>query len=360
MKNIIIVVGARPNFMKVAPLLRLMDKEQDFNTTLVHTGQHYDKKMSDVFFRDLDIRMPDYNLNIGSASHSIQTARIMEEFEKVCEQIAPDLLIVVGDVNSTMACSLVAKKLHIKVAHIEAGLRSFDRNMPEEINRLVTDAISDYFFVTEKSAEGNLIKEGHDKNNIFFVGNLMIDSLYYGLNKIQSKKSFSDNDYGLITLHRPSNVDNIDNLKDILDTLSEISNEIKMFFSIHPRTKQNILKHGIIVSDNIKILDATPYLDFLHIMRNAKIIFTDSGGIQEESTVLKIPCYTLRNNTERPITISQGTNRLVSPNKRSILKSFKKFKFDINSDYKLPHGWDGNTSKRIVDVIKKLYKGAEK
>jgi UDP-N-acetylglucosamine 2-epimerase (non-hydrolysing) len=357
MKNIIIVVGARPNFMKVAPLLRLIDKEQDFNITLVHTGQHYDKKMSDVFFRDLDIRMPDYNLNIGSASHSIQTARIMEKFEKVCEQIAPDLLIVVGDVNSTMACSLVAKKLHIKVAHVEAGLRSYDRSMPEEINRLVTDAISDYCFVTEKSGEENLIKEGHNKNNIFFVGNLMIDSLYYGLSKIKSKKSVSDNDYGLITLHRPSNVDNIDNLKDILSALSEISSEIKMYFSVHPRTKQNILKHKIIISDNIKVLDATPYLDFLNIMKNAKIIFTDSGGIQEESTVLKIPCYTLRNNTERPITITQGTNRLVSPDKISILKSFKKFKYDINSSYKLPYGWDGNTSKRIVDIIKELYIG---
>jgi len=182
----------------------------------------------------------------------------------------------------------------------------------------------------------------------------MIDSLHYGLNKIKSKENISENDYGLITLHRPSNVDNIDNLKGILDALSEISNEIKMFFSIHPRTKQNMLKHKIIISDNIKILDATPYLDFLHIMKNAKVIFTDSGGIQEESTVLKVPCYTLRNNTERPITINQGTNRLVSPDKISILKSFKKFKYDINFSYKLPNGWDGNTSKRIVDIIKKL------
>jgi UDP-N-acetylglucosamine 2-epimerase (non-hydrolysing) len=354
MKNIVIVVGARPNFIKVAPLLRLIDKEQDFNITLVHTGQHYDEKMSDVFFKDLDIRKPDYNLNVGSASHSIQTARIMEKFEKVCEEIVPDLLIVVGDVNSTMACSLVAKKLHIKVAHIEAGLRSYDRDMPEEINRLVTDAISDYFFVTEKSGEENLIKESHDKSNIFFVGNLMIDSLHYGLNKIKSKESVSDNDYGLTTLHRPSNVDNIDNLKSILDALSEISNEIKLFFSVHPRTKQNILKHKIVMSKNIEILDAMPYLDFLNIMKNSKVIFTDSGGIQEESTVLKIPCYTLRKNTERPITITQGSNRLVNPNKISIIKSFKKFKYDINSNYKLPDGWDGNTSKRIIDIIKEL------
>ena len=354
MKNISIIVGARPNFMKVAPLLRLIDKEQSFNVTLIHTGQHYDKKMSDVFFKDLDIRKPDYNLNVGSASHSIQTARIMEKFEKVCEKIAPDLLIVVGDINSTMACSLVAKKLHIKVAHIEAGLRSHDRDMPEEINRLVTDAISDYFFVTEKSGEDNLIQEGHDKNTIFFVGNLMIDSLHYGLNKIKSKENISEDEYGLITLHRPSNVDNINNLKSILDGLSYISNEIKLFFSVHPRTKIIIKQHKLSINKNIKILDAMAYLDFLHIMKNAKIVFTDSGGIQEESTVLKIPCYTLRNNTERPITLTQGSNRLVNPNKISIIKSFKKFKYDINSSYKLPDGWDGNTSKRIVDIIKKL------
>ena len=354
MKNIVIVVGARPNFMKVAPLLRLFDKEQDFNITLVHTGQHYDEKMSNVFFRDLNIRKPDYNLNVGSGSHSIQTASIMKKFEEVCYKISPDLLIVVGDVNSTMACSLVAKKLLIKVAHIEAGLRSYDRDMPEEINRLVTDAISDYFFVTEKSAVENLIKEGHDKNKIFFVGNLMIDSLHYGLNKIKTKDKIYNDDYGLITLHRPSNVDDISNLKDILAGLSEISNTIKLFFSIHPRTKKNILKYKIFMSNNIDILDAMPYLDFLNVMKNSKVIFTDSGGIQEESTVLKIPCYTLRKNTERPITIIQGSNRLTNPNKISIIKSFKEFKYDINSNYKLPKGWDGNTSKRIIDVIKKL------
>tara|TARA_B100000965_G_scaffold138450_1_gene115257 strand:- start:4554 stop:5621 length:1068 start_codon:yes stop_codon:yes gene_type:complete len=354
MKNIAIIVGARPNFMKVAPLLRLIDKEQDINTTLIHTGQHYDKTMSDVFFKDLDIRKPDYNLNVGSASHSIQTARIMEQFEKVCEKIMPNLLIVVGDINSTMACSIVAKKLHIKVAHIEAGLRSYDRDMPEEINRLVTDAISDYFFVTEKSGEENLIKEGQDKNNIFFVGNLMIDSLHYGLQKIKSKNSVSDSDYGLITLHRPSNVDNIDNLRSILDGLSEVSKNIKLFFSIHPRTKQKIQENKIIVNKNITMLDALAYLDFLNIMKNAKVIFTDSGGIQEESTALKIPCYTLRNNTERPITISQGSNRLVKPDKKNIIKSFKKFKYDINLNYQLPDGWDGHTSRSIINIIKKL------
>jgi len=354
MKNIIIVVGARPNFMKAAPLLRLVDKEKNFTTTLIHTGQHYDKKMSDVFFEDLDIRKPDYNLNIGSGTHSIQTAKIMVEFEKICNKKLPDLLIVVGDVNSTMACSIVAKKLHIEVAHIEAGLRSYDRNMPEEINRLITDAITDYFFVTEESGLNNLIKEGHSKDKIFFVGNLMIDSLHYGLKKIKSRKQFSKNNYGLVTLHRPSNVDDIKKLNDILDGLTHISNEIKLFFSVHPRTKEKIKNNKIIINKNIEVLDALPYLDFLHMMRDSKIIFTDSGGIQEESTVLKIPCYTLRENTERPITISQGSNRLVSPDKVNIIKSFEKFKYNINSKYQLPEGWDGKTSKKIVDIIKKL------
>ncbi len=353
MKNITIVVGARPNFMKVAPLLRLLDQQSNYVTTLVHTGQHYDQKMSGVFFKDLDIREPDYNLNVGSGSHSIQTSRIMEKFEQVCHEVSPDLLIVVGDVNSTMACSIVAKKLHIKVAHIEAGLRSNDRDMPEEINRLITDSITDFFFVTEQSGEDNLIKEGHDKNNIFFVGNLMIDSLHYGLKKIRSKEKLFNGEYGLITLHRPSNVDDIKKLKDILDGLSFISNTIKLFFSVHPRTKKKMEKYGITLSKNIEILDAMPYLNFLQIMKNAKVIFTDSGGIQEETTALKIPCYTLRENTERPVTISQGSNRLVVPEKINIINSFKEFKFDISLSYKLPEGWDGNASQRILKILNK-------
>ncbi|MDB3980159.1 UDP-N-acetylglucosamine 2-epimerase (non-hydrolyzing) [Candidatus Marinimicrobia bacterium] len=356
MKNITIIVGARPNFMKVAPLLRLLDQQNNYNITLVHTGQHYDEKMSDVFFKDLDIRKPDYNLNVGSASHSVQTARIMEKFELVCQEVSPNLLIVVGDVNSTMACSIVAKKLHIKVAHIEAGLRSYDRDMPEEINRLITDSITDFFFVTEQSGEDNLIREGHDKNNIFFVGNLMIDSLHYGLNKIRSKEKLFDEEYGLITLHRPSNVDDIKKLKDILEGLSHVSNEIKLFFSIHPRTKKKMEEYGISPSKNIEVLDSMPYLDFLQIMKNSKVIFTDSGGIQEETTALKIPCYTLRENTERPVTISQGSNRLIGSEKINIINSFKEFKFDINSSYELPNGWDGNTSQRILQILNKRLK----
>ena len=351
MKNIIFVVGARPNFMKVAPVLRTLKNQSIFNITLVHTGQHYDNKMSGTFFSDLEIQKPNYNLNVGPGTHAEQTAKIMVSFEKVCHKISPELVIVVGDVNSTMACTIVAKKLNIQVAHIEAGLRSNDRKMPEEINRLVTDSISDYFFVTENSGKENLVEEGQDNSKIFFVGNLMIDSLHYGLNKIKTKKVYNSNNYGLVTLHRPSNVDNIDTFKEILDALSEISNEIKLFFSIHPRTQKKINQYKISFSENIKILEPFPYLDFLHLMRDSKVIFTDSGGIQEESTVLKIPCYTLRGNTERPITINQGTNHLVGTNKKSIVNSFKKNKYSINSGYKLPYRWDGKTSKRIVEIL---------
>ena len=230
MKNIAIVVGARPNFMKVAPFLRILKKNTSFKSTLIHTGQHYDDRMSNVFFKELDIPSPEYNLNIRSGSHANQTAEIMISFEKVCNKINPDLVIVVGDVNSTMACSIVAKKLQIKLAHIEAGLRSNDKNMPEEINRIITDSISDYFFITEESGKENLLEEGHN-NNIFFIGNLMIDSLHYGLRKIESKERYFKKEYGLITLHRPSNVDNIKKFKSILGALSDISNEIELFFS---------------------------------------------------------------------------------------------------------------------------------
>lgn len=351
MKKVLTVVGARPNFMKAAPLLRQLEKSPNINSLLVHTGQHYDKNMSDVFFDDLGIQKPDYKFKTGSGTQSYQTGKIMEKFEDVCTKINPDLIIVLGDINSTMACSIVAKKLHIKLAHIEAGLRSNDKNMPEEINRLITDSISDFFFITEKSAEKNLINEGHNKDQIFFVGNLMIDSLHYGLDKIKNLPNAKDGDYGLITLHRPSNVDDYSNLKNIINNLISISNEIKLYFSIHPRTKKQIQNHNINLGENIEMLDAQNYLEFLYLMRDSKVIFTDSGGIQEESTVLKIPCYTLRYNTERPITISQGTNRLTFPKNENIFNMFKKFKFDINSSYKLPKGWDGKTAQRIVKIL---------
>jgi UDP-N-acetylglucosamine 2-epimerase (non-hydrolysing) len=349
MKNIITVVGARPNFMKAAPFLRSIGKK-NINSFLVHTGQHYDKIMSDVFFDELDIQKPDFNLEVGSASHAQQTASIMVKFEMVCNEVQPDLVVVLGDINSTMACAIVAKKLNIKVVHIEAGLRSEDRAMPEEINRVITDSISDYFFVTEKSGIENLLKEGQEESSMFLVGNLMIDNLFYGLEKIKNKINLYG-DYGLITLHRPSNVDNPETLKNILSALNEISNEITLFFSMHPRTKNMIKKYDLKISENIKILEPQSYLDFLLLMRDSKIIFTDSGGIQEESTILKIPCYTLRNNTERPITITQGTNHLIGTEKNKILNAFQKFSFSINKNYKSPKLWDGKSADRIAQHL---------
>jgi len=349
MKKILVVAGARPNFMKIAPLIREINKNK-LDLTLVHTGQHYDKQMSDVFFEDLEIPKPNFNLNVGSSSHAIQTAKIMVEFEKVCKTVAPDLLIVPGDINSTMACTLVAKKMNIKVAHIEAGLRSGDLEMPEEINRIVTDSISDYFFVTEESGIRNLLNEGHSNDNIFFVGNLMIDSLYFSLKKI-CQKNDQKFDYGLITLHRPSNVDDINQLNPILEALTKISEHIRLKFVIHPRTKKILSENNIKFGSSIETLESLSYLDFLELMKNAKVVFTDSGGIQEETTVLGIPCYTIRNNTERPITIEQGSNRLVGTNKSNIINSFVKHRFDLRKNYAVPKFWDGLSSKRIVDII---------
>jgi UDP-N-acetylglucosamine 2-epimerase (non-hydrolysing) len=353
-KNIIVVVGTRPNFMKAAPLLREIKKVENLNITLVHTGQHYDKKMSDNFFRDLEIQEPNFNLNVGSSSHAKQTSKIMVSFEEICLNINPELVIVFGDVNSTMACSIVASKLNIDLAHIEAGLRSYDREMPEEINRLITDSISDYFFVTEESGEKNLLKEGHSNSKIYSVGNLMIDSLHFGLKKIESRELFLDENYCLVTLHRPSNVDDIKNFNNIMEALSSIARNVKIFFSIHPRTKQKIKDFKIKLDKNINILEPLSYLNFLHIMRDSKAVFTDSGGIQEETTALKIPCYTLRENTERPITIEQGTNRLVGVNKKTIINSFSKNKFSVGRNYKLPLNWDGKSSQRIVEILKKI------
>lgn len=351
MKTVLTVVGARPNFMKAAPLLRELYNLKKVQITLVHTGQHYDRNMSEVFFEDLDIKKPDFMLKIGSGSHSEQTANIMIKFEKVCIKTNPNLVIVFGDINSTMACSIVAKKMNIKLAHVESGLRSNDLKMPEEINRIITDSITDYFFVTEKDAITNLLKEGKNKRKIFHVGNLMIDSLHYGLNKlIENNKN---GDYGLVTLHRPSNVDNIDNLKQILSDLTTISKELKLIFSIHPRTMKKITDNNVKIESSITLLESLSYLEFLSLMKYSKVVFTDSGGIQEETTALKIPCYTLRYNTERPITILKGTNILVEPKRGKIIEAFNKNKFEINPNYELPFGWDGKAAKRIAKILEK-------
>ena len=354
MKKILIVAGARPNFMKIAPIMRLLKNSHSIDASIVHTGQHYDYKMSEVFFTDLEIPKPKYNLDVGSDSHAKQTAKIMVKFEEVCEKFKPDYVILVGDVNSTLACAITAKKMNIKVIHIEAGLRSYDRFMPEEINRLVTDSITDYYFITEQDAFDNLMKEGVKEDRIFYVGNLMIDSLYFALKKIKKRAMFNNNEYGLVTLHRPSNVDNINVLKEILETLDIISKDIKLYFSIHPRTKKNIEENKLVISENITILESLSYFDFIHIMRDSKVVFTDSGGIQEETSVLKIPCYTLRENTERPITLKTGTNHLVGTQKVNILEVFKEKKYSITHKYNVPDKWDGKTSYRILEILENL------
>ena len=354
MKKVLIVAGARPNFMKIAPIMRLLKKNNSINASIVHTGQHYDYKMSEVFFTDLEIPKPKYNLDVGSDTHAKQTAKIMIKFEEVCLDFIPDYVILVGDVNSTLACAITAKKMNIEVMHIEAGLRSYDRFMPEEINRLVTDSIADYYFITEQDAYNNLKNEGIADDRIFSVGNLMIDSLYFGLEKINKREKFDDEHYGLVTLHRPSNVDNIVVLTEILDALDIISNDIKLYFSIHPRTKKNIEKNKLKISEKITILDSLSYFDFIHIMRDSKVVFTDSGGIQEETTVLKIPCYTLRKNTERPITIKTGTNHLVGVEKENIIKVFSEKKYLVSNDYSIPDKWDGKASDRIIEILENL------
>jgi len=364
--KIIVVVGARPNFMKVSPLLRAID---DFNAnagnthhlhiTLVHTGQHYDYLMSQIFFQDLKLPEPEIHLNIGSGTHADQTGKIMIAFEKVLAQRKPDLVIVVGDVNSTLASTLAAAKLNIPVAHIEAGLRSFDRIMPEEINRLLTDAISSLLFTPSADADENLVKEGITRDKIFLVGNIMIDSLIHNLNKARDSKilhklGLSEKGYALLTLHRPSNVDDNAVLQRIIAAVNQISSRIPIIFSAHPRTRNNILKFGyssLFEKGPVKIIEPLGYLDFLNLEMNARFVMTDSGGIQEETTFFNIPCLTLRDNTERPITITQGTNLLVRRDTQSILKEATKILDGYEKKGGCPPLWDGNTAQRIVEII---------
>ncbi len=359
MKKIISVVGARPNFMKVAPIHKAFQKySSKIRHLICHTGQHYDKKMSKVFFEDLEMPHPDFYLGVGSGSHAEQTANVMIEFEKVLLAEKPDLIVVVGDVNSTVACSLVAAKLNIKVAHVEAGLRSFDRTMPEEINRLLTDAISDYLFVSEKSGLTNLKNEGILKNKVFFVGNVMIDSLIHYLPKADKSSvlqnySLTPSDYILVTLHRPSNVDSNDFLKDLMRLFENLAGKKKIIFPVHPRTKKNLEEagYGNNLNKNIILTEPIGYIDFLALTKNAGLIITDSGGIQEESTYLGVQCITVRNNTERPVTVEVGTNQLIGTD----LNSVEKCALDILSGNikcgKIPELWDGKTAERITEFL---------
>jgi UDP-N-acetylglucosamine 2-epimerase (non-hydrolysing) len=351
------VVGARPNFMKIAPIVHEM-KRKSIQQFLVHTGQHYDDKMSDVFFNDLGMPIPDIYMGIGSGTHAEQTARIMTNFEKVCMTNNFSLIIVGGDVNSSMACALVASKLHIPVAHVEAGLRSFDKTMPEEINRIVTDHVSDLLFTTEVSANINLKKEGISEDKIYFVGNCMIDTLLKHKEialSIAPWKEFElePKAYAILTLHRPSNVDDDQNLVHILKIIIQISKKIKIIFPIHPRTHQQISKLNMIIPLSLILCEPLPYLKFLGLMAKARFMLTDSGGIQEETTILGIPCLTLRTNTERPITIKIGTNRLVGTDSEKIFRCIQEILQGKWKTGKQPDLWDGQASFRIVNIIEK-------
>ncbi len=360
--NVILVAGARPNFMKIAPLHEEFKKFEEFNPIIVHTGQHYDKNMSKIFFDELNIPKPDINLEVGSASHARQTAEIMKRFEKVLLDENPDLVMVVGDVNSTIACSLTATKMHIKVAHVEAGLRSNNWEMPEEVNRVLTDRLSDYLFTTCKDANENLKKEVIDKKKIFFVGNVMIDTLLKNKkkarqSKILEKLGLNKQNYSVLTLHRPGNVDSKESCYKIFDIMNEIQRTIKIVYPVHPRARKKFKEFGIIEKikemKNLEMIEPVGYLDFLKLVSNSMFVMTDSGGIQEETTVLDIPCLTLRNETERPVTVQEGTNVVVGLEKELILKHVGMILEGKGKSGRFPEKWDGKGAGRIVRILNK-------
>ncbi len=372
MIKVMLVAGARPNFMKIAPILREIEKCKTVEALIVHTGQHYDHEMSDSFFDDLEIKSPDYHLNCGGGTHAEQTAKVMVGFEKLCIEVKPDFVLVVGDVNSTIATGLVAKKLQIKLIHVEAGLRSYDRNMPEEINRLATDAITDIFFTTEEHGTQNLINEGQLIEKIHFVGHVMIDNLFYQVKRIQEhepsgfvkniKKALPEK-YFCMTMHRPSNVDNKVTLKKLLTALHKISEKAPIIFPCHPRTQKmikqfefeylfDIYKGQNKVDKGIIITESLGYNDFLYLWKDCAGMLTDSGGLQEETTALNIPCLTLRENTERPITVSVGTNCLVGLDTDLLIKEALNILLGRFKKGSIPDLWDGRASERILRVIK--------
>ncbi|MDO9224543.1 MAG: UDP-N-acetylglucosamine 2-epimerase (non-hydrolyzing) [Pseudomonadota bacterium] len=354
MTEIICVVGARPNFMKIAPIMAAFAK-QPITAKLVHTGQHYDPAMSDSFFEQLGIPRPDVNLEVGSASHAVQTADIMRAFEPVLDAEQPRALLVVGDVNSTIACALVAAKKGVKVIHVEAGLRSNDRGMPEEINRVLTDQISDLLYITERSALANLLREGIAEERIQFVGNVMIDTLRAHLERaVPVKLTLGEQPargYAVVTLHRPSNVDDPTTLRRLLETLAEIAGEVDVVFPIHPRTRaaaERLGLGGLLSVAGIRLLPPQGYLEMLGLMRDATLVITDSGGLQEETTALGVPCITVRENTERPITLSEGTNTLTGPNPEAILACFREICANGGKRGRIPEYWDGHAAERIA------------
>jgi UDP-N-acetylglucosamine 2-epimerase (non-hydrolysing) len=366
MPRVVNVVGARPNFMKIAPLYAEYGKRGDVDAMLVHTGQHYDRMMSQVFFNELGLPEPDVYLGVGSGSHAVQTAEIMKKVEPVLLEHRPDIMVVVGDVNSTIACGLVAVKLGIRLAHIEAGLRSGDHRMPEEINRILTDAISDLLFCTEQSGVDNLVREGVAREKIHLVGNVMIDTLLANLSKAESSTILQDlheqghmngGDYAVLTFHRPSNVESPAVLQRLLDGLDVIQRDMPIVFPVHPRTRRNlednILSHRIRSMTNLVLAEPLAYLDFLHLMARARLVLTDSGGIQEETTVLQIPCLTLRENTERPVTVERGSNELVGTDPARIAEAYNRIKKGCWKTGQIPPLWDGRAAERIVDILVK-------
>lgn len=363
--RLVLVAGARPNFMKIAPIVRALERHPAaFEWRLVHTGQHYDHGMSDVFFEELGIPTPDHHLGAGGGSHAEQTARIMVGFERYCREFVPDMVLVVGDVDSTLACAVVAKKLQAKVAHVEAGLRSGDRRMPEEINRLATDAISDLCFVTEPSGLANLAREGHAPETVHFVGHVMIDNLFHQLAALERLPSGNFKSsalkrqlgrYGVVTLHRPSNVDSAEILSQIMAALDDVSRELPLVFPVHPRTRANLERFGIALPPRVTLTEPMPYMEFLNLWKDAALILTDSGGLQEESTALGISCLTLRENTERPVTVDEGTNVVVGTARERIVAAAQAaLTASIpRADLRRPALWDGAAAERIVDVLRK-------
>jgi UDP-N-acetylglucosamine 2-epimerase (non-hydrolysing) len=358
MNHILHVVGARPNFMKIAPIMREMAKyPQHFKSILVHTGQHYDANMSQVFFDELELPSPDVNLGVGSGSHAQQTAQVMLCFEPVVLDYKPDWVIVVGDVNSTLASALVCRKLGIQVAHVEAGLRSFDRTMPEEINRLLTDQLADLLFTPSPDANKNLLREGIAPEKIHLVGNVMIDTLVGLLPKAEQRwpglcERFGLNRYVLVTLHRPSNVDDSDTLTEIFAALTEISQEIPVLFPVHPRTRRRITDSDLQPGPcNLRLIEPLGYLDFLALQAHADLVLTDSGGVQEETTYLGVPCLTARSNTERPITVTAGTNRLVEGKREALIAAARAALDGGSKRGAVPELWDGMAAQRIVRAV---------
>jgi UDP-N-acetylglucosamine 2-epimerase (non-hydrolysing) len=354
------IIGARPNLVKIAPLLREMRKHEEIQPLLVHTGQHYNEELSDIFFRQMGIPEPDINLEVGSGSHGWQTAEILKGIESFLLEEKPDLVLVVGDVNSTAAASLAAAKLHIPVAHVEAGLRSFDRTMPEEINRMVTDALATHLFATEADAIENLKREGHPRERIHLVGNVMIDALRQFLPIAQQSRIGKElgllegnnfRPFAVLTLHRPSNVDSVETLSDLLRAMEEIADQLPVIFPVHPRTQQKLAALATPTHPQLRLIPPVGYLDFLCLLSRARLALTDSGGIQEETTALGVPCLTLRENTERPVTVREGTNQLVGRDPVKIVAAAREIIAGKAKQGRVPPLWDGRAAERIVEIL---------